>query len=139
MTDLNETFGRDRPDSEPSTRSEERLRTAGEHARKHIHDSAARAADAAEGAAARVQGAARSLDRRVEDPMRVPAFVRDRPLAAAGIAFGAGLLLGLGRDRGDRSWVTRKAVGKVRAAVLSGLSAAVMHEVRALVDPSWHE
>ena len=139
MTDLNDTIDPGQSDREPATRTEERLRAAGERARDRIRDSAARAADATEEATNGVRGAARSLERRAVDPLRVPAFVRDRPLAAVGIAFGAGLLLGLGRDPGDRSWVMRKAVGKVRGAVVSGLSAAVVHEVRTLVDPSWLE
>jgi ElaB/YqjD/DUF883 family membrane-anchored ribosome-binding protein len=124
---------------EPFASAEERIRDSAEHARDRIRGSAARAAGAAEETTERVRAAARAMETRMSDPARIPAFVRDRPLAALGIAFGAGLLLGLGRDPGDRSWVMRRAVSKVRTAVTSGLSAAVVHEVRSLVDPAWLE
>jgi len=124
---------------DPATDAERRVREAGQHATDRIHNSATRTADAAEQATARVRSATRAVNARLTDPGRTPAFVRDRPLAAAGIAFGVGLLLGLGRDTGDRSWVVRKAAKKIRGTVLSGLSAAVIHELRSLVDPAWLE
>jgi ElaB/YqjD/DUF883 family membrane-anchored ribosome-binding protein len=124
---------------EPFTDAQERLHETAEHARERLRGSAERAAGAAEDTTERIRAAARAMETRISDPARLPAFVRDRPLAAVGIAFGAGLLLGLGRDRGDRSWVMRRAVSKVRTAVMSGLSAAVVHEVRSLVDPAWLE
>jgi ElaB/YqjD/DUF883 family membrane-anchored ribosome-binding protein len=127
------------PSDEPFADARERIHETAEHARDRIRSSAERAAGAAEETTERVRSAARAIEMRITDPARVPAFVLDRPLAAVGIAFGAGLLLGLGRDRGDRSWVMRRAISKVRTAVMSGLSAAVVHEVRSLVDPAWLE
>lgn len=65
----------------------------------------------------------------------LPTLIRERPLAAVGIAFGAGFLLMAGRGR-QRSWLTRQALQRLRRAVLAGVGAAAAAELRTFLHRS---
>ncbi|MGH7457780.1 MAG: hypothetical protein ACREKN_01690 [Longimicrobiaceae bacterium] len=114
----------------------ERVRDAG----RTVREAASRAYQAGVETGERVAGAAGRANRRleeVEDTLErrtsLPGFVRHRPLAALGVAFGAGLLIGLGRDDGSRGWLMRQSASRIRKAVIGGLSAALVYEARSLV------
>ena len=58
--------------------------------------------------------------------------IRQNPLPALGLAFGAGFLLA-GSDDSDRHGTMSKAKNQLKGAVMGGLSAAVAQEARSLV------
>lgn len=60
-------------------------------------------------------------------------FLRDNPLAALGLAFGAGFILAGSSDVGSgKSGTIGKAKHQLKGAVMGGLSAAVAQEVRSM-------
>jgi hypothetical protein len=100
----------------------ERLR---EEARGRFGDVGNRASGFAE----HVRG---SLAARVERS-DVLATIREYPLTAVSLAASAGFLVAFATASTERSWVVERARRQLRAAIISGLTAAVAHELRSIV------
>jgi hypothetical protein len=70
---------------------------------------------------------------RFEERTGLLGTIRSHPLAATGLAFSVGFLVAAATGSDDRSWVVERLRRQLRAMLLSGLSAAVAHELRTLV------
>jgi ElaB/YqjD/DUF883 family membrane-anchored ribosome-binding protein len=80
--------------------------------------------------------AGQALDRaetELEERTGVISMIRDNPLPAVAVAFGVGYLLA-GRSSGKRGRVTGMATRQLRTAIMGGISAALMREVRGILE-----
>lgn len=87
--------------------------------------------------ASRAQHRAGEMLDRAEDRLEDTGFlstVRQNPLPALGIAFGAGFLLAGGGDGGSRGALMTGARKQLRSAVMSGISAVLAQELRSFMD-----
>lgn len=79
-------------------------------------------------------GSARSGLEKVGDNLGgregVLARARDQPLLAVGVALSAGFLLAAATSGSDRNWLVDRARRQIRAALISGATAALAHELR---------
>ncbi len=73
-------------------------------------------------------------ERKLEEKTHLVSKAQKQPLAALGIAFGAGFLLA-GSDSGERkSQRMSKATNQLKGALMGGFSAAVSREIRQFID-----
>lgn len=100
---------------EPSGASDRGLRDA-------IRDLPGRTRDA-------IHDAAESIDKQTG----LLTSIRERPLAAAGIAFATGFLLA-GTDDPPRHVAVARARARIRSALIAGVSAALSRQLRTFVD-----
>jgi ElaB/YqjD/DUF883 family membrane-anchored ribosome-binding protein len=99
------------------------------HRAEELRDSAQEAVgDARERASKAVDRAERELEERTG----IVTMIRDNPLPALGIALAAGYLLA-GSRRDKRGRLMNMATGQLRGAIMGGLSAALMNELRDIV------
>lgn len=73
-------------------------------------------------------------EQKLEEKTNLVSTVQEYPLAAIGIAFGAGFLLAGSRDRDGGSHRMSHAIDQLKGALVGSLSAAVSRELRAFVD-----
>lgn len=104
--------------------AKDRATEATDQARQKASELSSKAQEKLSGALSRAQEA---LDER-----GLLDTIRQNPLPALGLAFGAGFLLA-GSDDSDRHGTMSKAKNQLKGAVMGGLSAAVAQEARSLV------
>jgi len=80
-------------------------------------------------AAGTALGRLRTAEAFLEEHSVIPAFVRQRPAMAVGIAFGAGFFLAAMGHR-PRKWVLRSAYRRAGRAVFAGLGAVALAEIQ---------
>lgn len=73
-------------------------------------------------------------EQKLDEKTNLVTKVQEYPLAAIGIAFGAGFILAGSRDDDGGSHRMSHAVDQLKGAVVGSLSAAVSRELRAFVD-----
>lgn len=92
-----------------------------------------RAREAAGAARQRLEEAVGAAGDRLDERTGALGLVREYPLLATGLAFGAGFLLA-GDGIRSRGGLLGSAMGQLRAALIAGLGAALTQELRAFVD-----
>lgn len=83
----------------------------------------------AELAAGTALGRLRTAEAFLEEHSVIPDFVRQRPAVAVGVAFGAGFFLAAMGHR-PRRWVLRSAYRRAGRAVVAGIGAIALAEIR---------
>lgn len=111
----------------------ERARERVDEARERVAELGERAREAAGAARQRLEEAVGAAEDRLDERTGALGLVREYPLLATGLAFGAGFLLA-GDGIRSRGGLLGSAMGQLRAALIAGLSAALTQELRAFVD-----
>jgi ElaB/YqjD/DUF883 family membrane-anchored ribosome-binding protein len=107
-----------------------RLREAGHDLQDRVHDVREKLDDGWTQTRDRVRGAMNDAEELLEERTGLLPWVRNNPLPATMIAFGAGLVVSGGALAGRRGGVR----GQLRAALLSSLGGALVSEVRGFLD-----
>jgi ElaB/YqjD/DUF883 family membrane-anchored ribosome-binding protein len=104
-----------------------------DRARESYEELRGRAGEMAERTRERVSAGMERAGDLLESRTRVVALVRDNPLLAVGAAFSVGLVAGAATGATNRTWVVERARRQVKAAILSGIAAALAHEFRTIL------
>ncbi len=76
----------------------------------------------------------RVVTRALRHPLSMASVIRERPLMALGVAFSAGFVMAVSRPPpAHPNWAVERTRRRLRAALLSGLTAVLAEEVRELV------
>lgn len=70
----------------------------------------------------------------VSGDFRPVALIRRNPLAAVGFGATIGFLLGLASETPERHWAVERARRRLRGAILGGISALVLEELRSAFE-----